>query len=418
MTRADTTERVPPFLTHRVKFVSPGIHLVIQGALCQIAGARMKIKMHSRETGAVVIVAVMFVFLATEILGWEEASLSTDQRGRASPGSILSSGKSVSSKTPLKISDVLQVESGGSWWACKIVGLENDGQVKIHYIGWANSWDEIVPRNRLQLDPDAAKKAMATLSSVQTTLNQPEKRAWGPEQALGPPDTTQAGDASTAWASLLANAGPEWLKVGFDQAVTISEIRIRESYNPGAISKVVAIPEDDRAEVVLWEGSDVKTELPKQITVKTDARASRIHLPTADSLCDLVIRANKKVHARWIRIELDTRWKAGWNEIDAVEMIGSDGSRQWASSATASSTYAEPAAQPVASTVWKNRSGDPYDQLTGKQVVVHVEGGGLLKGKLSENNSGTVLLEQGADQRKTVVNKLKIIFLESDAGTD
>jgi hypothetical protein len=32
----------------------------------------------------------------------------------------------------------------------------------------------------------------------------------------------------------------------------------------------------------------------------------------------------------------------GWNEIDAVELIGRDGSHQWAKQASASSTYAEP----------------------------------------------------------------------------
>jgi hypothetical protein len=37
------------------------------------------------------------------------------------------------------------------------------------------------------------------------------KRAWGPEQATGPPDTHQAGDIQTAWASLTPDQQKEWL---------------------------------------------------------------------------------------------------------------------------------------------------------------------------------------------------------------
>jgi hypothetical protein len=42
-----------------------------------------------------------------------------------------------------------------------------------------------------------------------------------------------------------------------------------------------------------------------------------------------------------VRVYLDTAKVPGWNEIDAVELIGRDGTRQWAVSATASSTYAQ-----------------------------------------------------------------------------
>jgi len=41
-------------------------------------------------------------------------------------------------------------------------------------------------------------------------------------------------------------------------------------------------------------------------------------------------------------VYLDRRRVPGWNEIDAVELVGRDGSRQWATSAIASSSYAEP----------------------------------------------------------------------------
>jgi len=147
----------------------------------------------------------------------------------------------------------------------------------------------------------------------------------GPEQATGAPDTAQAGDIPTAWASLEPNAGAEWLQVDFDQAVTIAEVRIRESYNPGAVSKVVAILQDGK-EHVLWEGLD----------------------PTVDAPSDFVVKAEGDVVSKSIKMYLDTTLKQGWNEIDAVELVGKDGKRQWASHASASSTYAVRTAQPKA----------------------------------------------------------------------
>ena len=57
-----------------------------------------------------------------------------------------------------------------------------------------------------------------------------------------------------------------------------------------------------------------------------------------------MVRAEGEVVAREIRIELDTavnkKPRRGWNAIDAVELVGRDGSRQWAAEAEASSTYA------------------------------------------------------------------------------
>jgi hypothetical protein len=47
----------------------------------------------------------------------------------------------------------------------------------------------------------------------------------------------------------------------------------------------------------------------------------------------------QKVNANTIKVYLDRRRARGWNEIDAVELVGRDGSRQWAASATVSSAY-------------------------------------------------------------------------------
>jgi hypothetical protein len=141
---------------------------------------------------------------------------------------------------------------------------------------------------------------------------------WGPDQATGAPDTPEAEDAPTAWCPLEPDAGAEWLLVHFEKKVSIAEVRVRESFNPGAVARVSALSEDG-ASSVLWEGHD----------------------PTAQSPEDFVLRVALEVRGQSILIELDTARRPGWNAIDAVELVGRDGSRQWASGAAASSTYAD-----------------------------------------------------------------------------
>lgn len=143
------------------------------------------------------------------------------------------------------------------------------------------------------------------------------KEPWGPEQATGAPDTPEAEDAPTAWTSLEPDAGAEWLLVRFERAVPIAEVRIRESLNPGAVRRVWAVPEEgDRT--LLWQGADL-TELAP---------------------ADLVVTSREDVVAHAVAIEMDTASRPGWNAIDAVELVGRDGSRQWAAAAEASSSYA------------------------------------------------------------------------------
>jgi len=144
------------------------------------------------------------------------------------------------------------------------------------------------------------------------------KRAWGPEQATDAPDTDRAGDFPTAWASLQPDAGPEWLQLEYDRAVSVAAIRIRETWNPGAVCKVTALL-DGGEETVLWEGQD----------------------PTANAPEFFEIQVEREIVSRSVKVYLDTTRRRGWNEIDAVELVARDGTRQWASRASASSTYAE-----------------------------------------------------------------------------
>lgn len=154
---------------------------------------------------------------------------------------------------------------------------------------------------------------------AQPAVNVPPKRRWGSEQVAGPPDTVRPGDAPTAWAPLKGNSGAEWLAVGFERAVEVAEVRIRETYNPGAIKKVTAVVNSQ--EVTLWEGTAAQSDTPR----------------------DFVVPVPEGVPTDTVLVNFDTTLVGGWTEVDAVELVGRDGSRQWAKSANASSTFADKA---------------------------------------------------------------------------
>jgi len=148
-----------------------------------------------------------------------------------------------------------------------------------------------------------------------------DKRRWGHEQAAGAPDTYQPGDIPSAWASKAPDGGEEWLQVDYDRFVDLQQINVVESHNPGAISKVVAVLPDGR-EATVWEGT-------------MDPSAS-------DELVSSAFPVSESLRARSVKVYLDTTRVPGWNEIDAVEIVGRDGRKQWATASRASSSYADP----------------------------------------------------------------------------
>jgi hypothetical protein len=145
-------------------------------------------------------------------------------------------------------------------------------------------------------------------------------RNWGPEQATGEPDTPGAGDIPTAWASLTEDAQKEWLLLEYAEPVAAAGIKIYETYNPGAVSKVSVLTQDGE-EVEVWVGKDPSPAGSvmgvSEISFRTDFKTKRV------------------------KIYIDSPSVRGWNEIDAVELIDTEGKSQWAVSAEASSTYAE-----------------------------------------------------------------------------
>lgn len=128
-----------------------------------------------------------------------------------------------------------------------------------------------------------------------------EDSDWSASQATGKPDTHEGGDKTTAWASKTADDSQEWLELTYRQAVRPVKIRIRETFNPGAVIKVEC--KDDQGKwQTIWEGKDTVKDAPGYLEV---GPKSPITWP-----------------CKAIKITLDSQGVAGWNEIDAVELIG------------------------------------------------------------------------------------------------
>jgi len=152
----------------------------------------------------------------------------------------------------------------------------------------------------------------------------PRKRPRSPEQAVGPPDTTSSGMVTTAWTPESSNSGQQWLYLIYRIPVHATEVHIYEAYRTGAVVKVELFDENGDAHTV-WQGADPTKNSPGEFPVS---------FSKTDYLTDAV------------KITLDTNKVSGWNQIDAVQLVG-DGHKQWAFWAFASSSYADRYRPPV-----------------------------------------------------------------------
>lgn len=195
-----------------------------------------------------------------------------------------------------------------------------------------------------------ALPALATLIACPVLAEKPRPLApgtaagadWSPQRATGPRDVFAAGDSVNAWATAQADAGAEWLTLTYAEALPIAEIRIWQNDAPGAIARVTVTV--DGREVEVWKGRDA--------------------VGAARAPVEKVVTLAKPYLGDTVTVHLDTARVSGWNEIDAVEIVGADGRRAWAASATASSTYATAGGAPV----------HPLGHLLGKAITVRVDG--------------------------------------------
>jgi hypothetical protein len=126
--------------------------------------------------------------------------------------------------------------------------------------------------------------------------------SWSAQQATGTADTPEAGDMVTAWAAASADDQVETLTLRFAQPVIPTGIEIYETYNPGAVAKIEVLDPNTDEWVVVWEG--VADTAGEELAVFSPP------LTPVDFATDQV------------RLSIDEPLIPGWNEIDAVKLIG------------------------------------------------------------------------------------------------
>jgi len=158
---------------------------------------------------------------------------------------------------------------------------------------WALKQDEI------KNDPNGQWAIQATASSSYNDAKGTD--SWSPNQATGAPNVEKYGDDGRAWTSKTPDSGIEWLDLKYPRPVHATEVRVRESCGSGAVIKVEVFDEQGAAHPV-WQGNDPTTDLnylmvkfPKT-TFKTDR----------------------------VKVTLATNVIPGWNEIDAVQLVGTE----------------------------------------------------------------------------------------------
>jgi len=133
-----------------------------------------------------------------------------------------------------------------------------------------------------------------------TEFSSPE---WSAEQIIGEPDSPGCGDYQFSWASA-ASDSIDTLTVHFPLLVYPQEIIIHESFNPDQVVKVeIQDPEGEGFYTVLQKNpTQVDRPCPYQLVVPVEG---------------IDFKSNT------VRITIDqSQLGLGWNEIDAVQLIG------------------------------------------------------------------------------------------------
>jgi len=127
---------------------------------------------------------------------------------------------------------------------------------------------------------------------------------WGAEQVVGKPDAPGCGDYQFAWASA-ASDSIGTLEVSFSASVYPLEIVIHESYNADQVVKVEVFDSETGGYYAVLQKNPVQVDrpCPYQLSIPVDGIGFKTNL---------------------VRITVDqSQLGLGWNEIDAVQLIGS-----------------------------------------------------------------------------------------------
>jgi hypothetical protein len=170
---------------------------------------------------------------------------------------------------------------------------EREAARKQAQIEWALKQDEI------KNDPNGQ---WATDARASSTFNDAKgNTSYAANQATGEPNVQVYSTTPQAWSAKTPDSGIEWLELTFAKPVHATAVRVRESSGSGALIKIELFDEKGAAHTV-WSGTDSTKDLNYLIAefTKTAFITNRVKLTLATNVV------------------------SGWNQIDAVQLVGSN----------------------------------------------------------------------------------------------
>lgn len=153
---------------------------------------------------------------------------------------------------------------------------------------------------KLATDPKGQWATTAKATSAYGDAKDPQD--YSASKATGAPDVPSFSDNGNAWTAKEPDGGIERLEVGFAKPVHATEIRVRQSFAPGAIIKVELLDTSGASHVV-YEGVDPATYDKYNFWFRKAFDRTPYQVAGA-------------------RITLATNAVSSWNEIDAVQLVG------------------------------------------------------------------------------------------------
>lgn len=155
------------------------------------------------------------------------------------------------------------------------------------------------PAGADQPAPPAAGETVRQWAVGASATSQYGDDSWSAMQATGAPDTDGCGDISSAWASQ-SGTGIDTLTLDYATPVDPTEINIHQTYNPGSIVKVSVV--GNGQEVTVYDAIPARSETcPEVLTIAIDDAPAAV---------------------TQVKIMVDQSVIGSWNEIDAVELVG------------------------------------------------------------------------------------------------
>ncbi|MCP3981111.1 MAG: VCBS repeat-containing protein, partial [bacterium] len=156
----------------------------------------------------------------------------------------------------------------------------------------------VADHNPAQFESDTTSVALDQWGFASTASSEFTPTDWGAIQASGPPENVgNCDDAATNWSPLTATSDAEWLELSYGTPVHATGVRVHESLVGGFVTRI-ELRDTNATLHTVWSESDT-------------------------TVCGGVLEATWAETSYLVKNVRITTQTPGWEEIDAVELLGS-----------------------------------------------------------------------------------------------